>query len=300
MRNINETTDNTNTSSISYSLVVLNYNNAAETSKYVNSILGYDGIDHIIIVDNMSTDNSFEQLVMLRSPKVDVVSSGRNGGYGYGNNFGVRQLVEKYQSKYIVISNPDVKYEENVGIECARFLSLNESASYLAVAPVMINVTGEKSSYCAWDIPRAINYLLFSLPVLGKVFKLDYKNVEDTEGRKYLNCDCIAGSFLMINADLFSDIGMYDEEIFLYCEETSLGIRAKAKGYRSAMLLDYSFIHAHSTTISKEIKGKVRRLNIMWNSRLHVLEKDYKWGKMRMLLARIVKDIHLLEVRIFG
>lgn len=300
MSSINAITHNTNIEKVSYSLIVLNYNNASETLRYVNAILEYDSIDHIMIVDNKSTDNSFEQLKELKSPKVDVVSSGKNGGYGYGNNFGIRELVEKYHSKYIAISNPDVKFEENTGVECARFLVQNESASYFAVAPVMINITGEKNKYCAWDVPRAVNYLFFSLPVLGKVFKLDYKNVEDTDDSKYLNCDCIAGSFLMVNAELFSNIGMYDEGIFLYCEETSLGIRAKKKGYRSAMLLDQTFIHAHSTTISKEIKGKAKRLNIMWNSRLHVLENEYKWGKVRMVLARIVKCIYLLEVSIFG
>lgn len=62
-------------------IVILNYNDALSTLKILKQIRNYSAIDHIVIVDNLSPDGSFQQLKSLAGDKVDVIQSDRNGGY---------------------------------------------------------------------------------------------------------------------------------------------------------------------------------------------------------------------------
>lgn len=80
--------------------------------KLCETICGYDSIDHIVIVDNLSPDGSFRQLQSMAGGKVDVIQSDKNGGYSYGNNYGAVYLIDKYMVDILVIANPDVEFTE--------------------------------------------------------------------------------------------------------------------------------------------------------------------------------------------
>ena len=83
--------------SMQLSCVILNYNDAETTEKLVIQNAHYDVLRQNIVVDNASTDDSLERLRKLESDanasqscKVRVISADHNGGYGSGNNLGVR------------------------------------------------------------------------------------------------------------------------------------------------------------------------------------------------------------------
>ena len=79
-------------------VIILNQNDSDTTRKLYETIQGYDSIDHIVIVGNLSPDGSFRQLKSLAGDKVDVIQSDKNGGYSYGNNYGAFYLIDKYNS----------------------------------------------------------------------------------------------------------------------------------------------------------------------------------------------------------
>lgn len=95
-------------------LVVLNYNDYNTIEKFLNNAIHIESIDKLIVVDNCSTDNSFEKLCAFESEKTDVIKTEKNGGYAYGNNFGVKYAMDKYSPKYVFISNPDVEFDTEV------------------------------------------------------------------------------------------------------------------------------------------------------------------------------------------
>ena len=70
--------------------IILNYNDAETTRKLVQKIREYTAFQYIVVVDNRSNDNSFTVLKELESEKVKVIETDRNGGYGYGNNEGIK------------------------------------------------------------------------------------------------------------------------------------------------------------------------------------------------------------------
>ena len=68
-------------------LIVLNYNDAETTLEFVEMAKMCNAIDKIVVVDNCSTDYSLSKLTCLKSDKIDVIQTDKNGGYAYGNNF---------------------------------------------------------------------------------------------------------------------------------------------------------------------------------------------------------------------
>jgi len=100
-------------------------------------------------MDNQSTDDSGNRQTRIAGGKVEILRTEKNGRYGYGNNFRIRYLMNRYQSEYIVISNPDVSFSKESICECLCFLQ--EHPNYIAVVSGMSRWDGEpeRDPYCA-------------------------------------------------------------------------------------------------------------------------------------------------------
>lgn len=280
-------------------IIVLNYNDFESTELFIQTIRNFTSIEHIIIVDNFSSDDSFIQLKALQDSKIDVIKTDRNGGYGYGNNFGVKYANDKYKPSIIIISNPDVIVSDKTINKCIEFLNNNESCAI--VAPIMLDSNFNINYKCAWRVPSYYQYLFFSLRIFGKLFNNIFYE-EDLKRAKFkeLKVGCVAGSFLLIDRRKIKTNEIYDENIFLYCEETVLGIQTEKKNFDTYLLLEENFIHINSISINKTIKNSVFKKKILWQSRLYVLDNYYKNSVFRKVLSRTIYIIAFLEIIIFS
>ena len=270
-------------------VVVVNYNNYKEVISYIERVKNMMQVSHIVVVDNCSTNNSFEELSKYSSDKVVILKSERNGGYGYGNNVGIRYIINNFGFGIIAVTNPDVYYDEESLSACERYLE--DNSNYIAVAaPRMMNIEGKEEG-SAWFIPNWFNYAATRLFWGSRFFRI--RTIQEFK-KEAEYCDCVAGSFLVINSRAFFNAGLYDEKIFLYCEETVMGIKLKNLGYKSVILRDYSFIHAHSTTINSTY-NKMKQLKIEWESREYVLKEYFKISYDKVLCVKALKYISILE-----
>ena len=89
-------------------IVILNYNDYKTTSEMLENIKNMKVLDHIVVVDNNSSDNSLKELDKYKSKKIDIVANKENKGYAYGNNVGIKYLRDNYKCDYVFISNPDI------------------------------------------------------------------------------------------------------------------------------------------------------------------------------------------------
>ena len=195
--------------------------------------------------------------------------------------------LNNFRSKYIAVSNPDVIISDSTIYDCAVFLSKHKE--YTMVAPSMKNTKGQIVG-SAWKLRSWFKYassgLRFSKPQ-------PFVNTFQCSDKGYVSCDCLAGSFFAFDANAFSKIGMFDEETFLYCEETILGFRNGNN--RAAVLLNSFFVHAHSTTISKTYKSEFKKKKILWKSKSYVLKKYYRIGLFRRIIVGIIRAISMIE-----
>lgn len=132
--------------------IIVNYNDVEDTVRFVKEITEYNVIDRIVVVDNMSTTiGAFENLKKLEDNKVKVLQADKNGGYDYGNNYGIKYLEEqKEEYDYIIISNPDIKVEESAIKHCLNVLEENKNIAICA--PRMFNKEGKPIRRSSWKI----------------------------------------------------------------------------------------------------------------------------------------------------
>lgn len=270
--------------------VVLNYNDAFNAIQFVDSIEPFDCIDNIIIVDNCSTDESMDILSKISSKKISVWKSERNGGYGYGNNFGLKIAQIKYKCDIAFICNSDIKVDESVFESIADTLG-NDSSIVACSATQIDGFTNNIISNPSWDVPSYQDYLLASLLVINKIRHM-------TRGSKKENTmyvGCVPGAFLAVNINKFFSVGGYDERVFLFCEESILGARIKNNGLKTVLLSNAYYYHYHSTTIGKSIPKAISRHKLILNSRLFYISEYLNVSKIKKVFARIVFRLSIIE-----
>ena len=97
--------------------IVVNYNDSETTVAQLRRIRDYAALGAVIVVDNASTDHSLEALRAEEGAKVTVLAAEKNGGYGAGNNLGIRYAAARGFT-YALIANPDAEFTE----DCLRGL----------------------------------------------------------------------------------------------------------------------------------------------------------------------------------
>lgn len=244
-------------------VVILNYKDAKTTMHLCNLIKNYNVIDRIVLVDNLSPDDSYEELKKLKNSKIDVISTDRNGGYSYGNNYGAFYLIVNHKVDVLLIANPDVEFTEEHVETLVKHLN---KGKFQAVSGVMKNPDGSPSR---WNgrINTWFEALIDSLLFLRKLLNLssfDYAQQDD----EYIYVDFLPGSLFAINAKAFSVIMGFDDNVFLYFEECIMRSRFDIAGFKLALIKNTSFIHNHSVSINKSI-NKIEQIKQYNKSKLY-------------------------------
>ena len=269
--------------------VVLNYNDADTTLDLLKRIEPMEIIDQIVLVDNKSTDNSLERLKEQESNKVHVVCAKKNGGYGSGNNVGIEYLRKNYSCDYIIIANPDVIFDESVIKKM-----INEfDEDTVIVAPLTLDSKKERQLPIAWKVPTVKDYFLFSSIVLNKIFK-PFQYPTQFFNTDICDVDCVQGCLFMLNNSLIED-KLYDENIFLFFEESCIGKQFKDKGYKTKLLMNVDYIHNHSVSINKAFNSEARKRKITLDSFYTYFEDYYSLSGFTKGIMRIYKKFIYIE-----
>lgn len=274
-------------------LVVLNYNDYNTIEKFLNNAIHIESIDKLIVVDNCSTDNSFEKLCAFESEKTDVIKTEKNGGYAYGNNFGVKYAMDKYSPKYVFISNPDVEFDDSV-ISSLQGLhkELETAGENVGCVSCQMKTTSDIDIKTAWKLPRYKSCILDNLIVLSSILKCKKYNYDyDYFQGEYSKVDVIHGSFFMVAMETFEKVGFFDEDTFLYNEENILAYKLKENKCQSYILNTKSYLHHHSVSVSKNIKPIRKRLDIAYDSRCVYLNKYLRINKIKKIFNGVTYRI---------
>ena len=279
------------------SCIILNYNDPETTISLVNSIVNYEILDSIVIVDNCSTDDSVSRLQALAGGKVHVISTEKNGGYGYGNNHGIRYAHGILHASHVLIANPDVKVTE----ECIQAMkdSFLKISRLGVAAAVTRDGTGEVT-LSSWRLNGLLGDLLDTGLITRRIFAPwlnDRPELKaDSEKERYVYVDAVLGSLFMADMNALMKCGLYDEEVFLYYEEKILGFQLKKKGYGTILLLNQSYIHLHSVSINKNVKSILKKQAILHKSKLHYYKNYLGINRFQECLVRAFLAFLMVEI----
>jgi GT2 family glycosyltransferase len=210
-------------------VIIVTYNSLKDIFNCVESIYTYNDIaaEHleIIIVDNSNKD-VFEEMKNLVSKRYDDISfihNEKNGGYGQGNNIGIKAS----DSDMICVVNPDVVLKSSV---FSFVLNMFKDNSSLAL------VGGKQKggiNLSFWIRPE-FEFFLLTSPLMMILNKMNI----------YLErFFFLSGALLFIDKKKFKEIGLFDENIFLYREESDIQKRFLSKGYHSHFEKKINYLH---------------------------------------------------------
>lgn len=226
-------------------MIVLNYNDYETTRNYLNLIKEFGVLDLIVVVDNCSSDDSYNILLNEVGPKVKLIKAKNNGGYGAGNNLGIKFLIKELGSCNIVISNPDIEVTENT---LKTLIKVLEDTARVGLVGPVIKEQGELNR--GWKIPTPFDDFLLNLPVLSrKCFKNRLKYPQAMG--EVTVVEAVSGCFFLMKSEIFEEINYFDEKMFLYYEENVLGSKLRSLGYISVVVNDAVINHNHSVSIDK-------------------------------------------------
>ncbi len=284
--------------------IVVNYNDVETTLAQIERLEALPSIAKVIVVDNNSSDDSRVRLKARACERVIFIQAKRNGGYGYGNNIGLYYAQENHFDMAL-IANPDTYISEDVLKKMCVILKKNKKLALIAPKmklPGIENRPGSKENIVHGAPAFPIRPWLFDLleagPITRRVFRkiLHYPS-SYFEGKHGVYVDALPGSLLLVKVDAVLKSGGYDENVFLYEEETILGKRLKDHGYRSMLYLDGSYLHRHSVSISKSFGKNGKRQKIRKQSTLYYYEKYLhipKWQRLLSVLFFKVVDLETM------
>lgn len=257
--------------------VLLNYRTADMTLKAlevaVRETAGIAGT--ITVVDNDSRDGSYEKIrdtVAARGwDRVRVVASGRNGGFGAGNNVAMRLgLPDGSKPDFVYLLNSDA-FPEPGSIQ----ILLNALLANPKLGFAGGHTFGQDGAFhnTAFRFP-SIQSEFESAAATGFISRLLRRHiVAIPEPTTSMDVDWLAGASLMIRRQVLDDIGLFDERYFLYFEETDLCLRARRAGWGARYVKDSRIMHIGS--VSTGMKTWKRMPGYWFDSRLWYFTKNH-------------------------
>ncbi|MCP5074183.1 MAG: glycosyltransferase family 2 protein [Rhodobacteraceae bacterium] len=274
--------------------VILNYKTPEMTLEAVAAArVAMQGIEgEIVVVDNHSQDGSFEKIGAhitaegwSENPHVRVVQSGRNGGFGAGNNFGIRAgLSDGSKPDLIYILNSDAFPAADAIAKLVTILETNPKAgfagSYIHGPSGEPHITAFRFPGIASELEGAAKLGLISR-LLGR-YAVPLPLPDRTQA-----VDWLAGASMLMRSEVLDQIGLFDEAFFLYFEETDLCLRAHKAGWQVIYVRDSAV--AHIGSVSTGMKSWARVPGYWFDSRLHYFTKNY--GHLYATMATIAHII---------
>jgi len=207
---------------VKISIIILTYN----SSQYIESLLQSlikkysSNINakelEIIVADNKSLDDTLEKTDKYKE-KVRIVENGGNLGYAKGNNL----ASKKANGEFLVFLNPDAKFIDG---NLFDVISLFDDEDIGIIGGKIISLDGKKELSCG-KFYNPLNILLLALGLeerLGVRFAPNKKQ----------KVDFVSGGFLFIRKKLFERLNGFDENYFMYVEDSDLCYQAKKRGFK--------------------------------------------------------------------
>ena len=267
--------------------IIVNYNDSQRTITLLNHIKEFSSMDYLIVVDNCSSDNSFEILSKFNHSKYHLLKSPCNGGYGFGNNYGAKHAKE-LGADFILIANPDVWFDDFCVKHIKKTINDNPSCAIVSAKETKIGTYG-------WRYTTTIHDILSASLFFNKLLKKRYYPKEYFLNKNNVEVDIIPGCFLLVDLSKFLEVGGYDEECFLYEEEKILYSRIK-KQYKSIVDLEVEYKHNHVESHSYSLKSVLIGKKRLINSRLFFLKKYRKANLLTIIFAHFFLRLSLVEM----
>jgi len=248
-----------------------------ESLVYDLKVFTYD----IILVDNASTDGTAD-VVHERFPMIRLIRNTQNVGFARACN----QALMECGAEYILFLNPDTKTLSGAITTMIEFMRQHPEAG--AIGPTLLNSDG--SLQMIGKVAPSLKNLFLETFFLERFFprstafeahKMSYRDQTDS-----LEVDWTMGACLMMRKSALDKVGAYDENFFLFFEETDLCLRLKQAGYKIFVVPKARVIHFGGGGPAHYTAHKILEYHksLFYFAKKHFTKWQNKWLKILVLL----------------
>ena len=222
-------------------VIIPNFNGADFIADCLRSLEQQSIPLNIVVVENGSSDGSVE-LIESKFPKVTLLQQPKNLGFAGGVNVGIRHALEN-GAEFILLLNNDSVAEENwaekliTALKQQPKLGIATSKMIANTHPAHIDSTGEQYSTWGLAFPRGRN-------------STDLDKYDDAK----VSIFGASGGASAYRADMFTEIGLFDEDFFAYYEDVDLSFRAQLAGWKVAYVPS-AVVHHQIGATAKKMRG---------------------------------------------
>lgn len=266
-------------------VVILNYNSTSDTLKCLDYLSRQEDVElDIVVVDNASA--SAGDVATLKDAcgqrNVRFHRTERNDGYNAGNNIGIQMALDS-GCDAVLIANPDMEFPDTKYI-VTIYKELMSRQGCAAISGAILSPDGRFQTPMKRDDSWTASFS-WVRDILGqrKESCRDYDEFIDNPSVPH-QCYKLSGCCLMLHSDYLIKNGLFDEKLFLYCEESVLSRQIETAGYTMYYTPAVSAIHRH---VSGE-KGDPRPRFRHWrDSRLYFIRRYSRWPWYGRLIASL-------------
>jgi GT2 family glycosyltransferase len=247
--------------SLKTNIIIINWNGYKDTEELLNSLslISYKNCS-ITVVDNNSSGDDVEKLKKYFGNKIQIIQSKNNRGFAGGNNIGIKKALEE-DTELVLLLNNDTIVEPDFLDKLVNDLNDDENIGIFAPR---INYYYEIQKI--WSEGGTISKIKAS-----GFADSDKLETELDSKKKYVSF--VSGCCMLIKREVFERIGLFDENYFLYLEDTDLCSRSKKAGYEIVVIPESKIYHKVGNSTKKN--NPVIPLYYTTRNRLYFSKKNY-------------------------
>ncbi|CAG7647703.1 N-acetylglucosaminyl-diphospho-decaprenol L-rhamnosyltransferase [Paenibacillus solanacearum] len=207
------------------SIIVVNYNTRELTLNCLESIFDSETCFkyEVVLVDNHSTDSSVDA-ILNQYPDIKLICNHVNLGYSKANNQGICMA----QGRYILLLNSDTIVQRYTLETMIRFMDHNLSVGAAGCKIILPDGSLDRACRRGFPTPSASFYYAFGISKLfPSISRFNQYQLSHLDPDKDYPVDCLVGAFMMVRRKVIEQVGLLDEEFFMYGEDIDWCYRIK-------------------------------------------------------------------------
>ena len=228
----------------------------------------------VFVVDNISVDGTCD-MVKERFPWVTLIENSENVGFSKANN----QAIHISNAEYVLLLNPDTVIQEDTFTKCISFADENPKLGGMGVP--MFDGSGTYLPESKRGIPTPWASLcrisgLFRLAPKSKNLNNYYAgHLSADENHKI---DVLSGAFMWMRKSALDEVGVLDEDFFMYGEDIDLSWRIVKGGWENHYFTGTRIIHYKGESTKK---GSLNYVSIFYKAMLIFAAKHFEGSQAR-------------------
>ena len=250
------------------SIVIVSYNVSRLLDECLQSVArALEGVDgEVYVVDNHSVDDTLEML-RQRHPEVHVIANEQNVGFARANN----QAIKMSAAEYVLLLNPDTVVYEPTLRGVLDFMDRHPEAGGAGVR--MRSRDGQPAPESRRALPTP---WVAMLKMLGATKRYYMSHLSwDEPGQ----IEVISGAFCLLRRKALDQVGLLDEDYFMYGEDIDLSYRLLKGGWQN-WYVPYDIIHYKGESTQK---SSFRYVHTFYQAMLIFFRKHY--GHLSLLFS---------------